>query len=52
LIVLGGIFLLDTLNIVGLNDILRYWPVLLIVAGLLMLYQRMAPGGGQPPAER
>jgi len=52
LIVLGGIFLLDTLNMVSLNDILRYWPVLLIVAGLLMLYQRMAPGGGQPPAER
>lgn len=52
LIILGVIFLLDTLNIVRLNEIVRYWPVILIVIGALMLYQRVTPGPGEPPAER
>jgi len=44
LIVLGVVFLLDTLSIVRLNDTARYWPVILIVAGGLMLYQKFMPG--------
>jgi hypothetical protein len=43
LIVLGVVFLLDTLDIIRVNDIARYWPVILIVAGVLMLYRRLAP---------
>jgi len=47
LIAVGVIFLLDTLNIVPLHQIVRYWPVVLIVAGVLMLYNRLGPRGGQ-----
>ena len=42
LIVVGVVFLLDNLNIVPLGQLLRYWPVVLIVAGVLMLYQKLA----------
>lgn len=48
LIGLGVVFLLDTLNIVHLNDIVRYWPVILIVVGILMLYQKLGPGPEEP----
>ncbi len=47
LILIGVVFLLDTLNIVPIDHIVRYWPVLLIIAGALLLYRRLAP---QPPA--
>ncbi len=43
LIVLGVVFLLDTLNLVRISEIIQYWPVLLIVAGALMLYRRVTP---------
>ena len=43
LILLGIVFLLDTLNLVRLQDIVRYWPVVLIVAGALLLYRQLAP---------
>lgn len=49
LIVVGVVFLLDTLEIVRLAQILKYWPVLLILAGALMLYQKLA---GRPPEFR
>ncbi len=45
LIALGAIFLLDTLNVIPLGQVLRYWPVILIIAGVLMLAQRI---GGRP----
>ena len=41
LIALGVIFLLETLDIVRLYQIVRYWPVFLIVLGCYMLYARM-----------
>jgi hypothetical protein len=50
LIGLGILFLLDNLGIPVLNQLGRFWPVLLIVAGLLLLQRRL--GGGsthQPP---
>jgi LiaI-LiaF-like transmembrane region len=37
LVVLGGIFLLDTFDILPLEKVGRIWPVLLIVAGLAFI---------------
>jgi hypothetical protein len=44
-IALGVIFLLNTLDILAFDRILRYWPVFLIVLGAYMLYTRVAPNG-------
>ena len=41
LIGLGVIFLLHTLGYWSLDRILRFWPVLMIVAGLYLLYGRL-----------
>ena len=41
LIVLGGMFLLDSLGVQDFGQIIRtYWPVLIILAGLLLLVPR------------
>lgn len=50
LIGLGVIFLLHTLGKLPLERILRFWPVLLIAAGLYLLIARM--GGGTDPEAR
>jgi TM2 domain-containing membrane protein YozV len=44
---LGVIFLLHTLGKLPLDKILRFWPVLLIAAGLYLLIARL--GGGSAP---
>jgi hypothetical protein len=44
LIVLGVLFLLDTLHLIAFRELARFWPVLLILAGSAMLYNRMAGG--------
>jgi hypothetical protein len=44
LIGLGVVFLLNTMEIIRLYQILKYWPVFLIVLGAYLLYARMAPG--------
>jgi Domain of unknown function (DUF5668) len=44
LIALGVIFLLDNLDLLDMERLLRYWPVALIALGAYMLYLRM--GGG------
>ena len=41
LILLGVIFLLDTMEVVRLYQILRYWPVFLILLGCYLLYLRL-----------
>lgn len=41
LIIIGVIFLLNTLELVRLYEILRYWPVFLIALGAYMLYARL-----------
>lgn len=46
LIGIGVLFLLDTLNLIQFRDLARFWPVLLIVVGAFMLYNRMS----SPPA--
>jgi hypothetical protein len=43
LIGLGFILLLDTTDIISLDQLERYWPVGLIFVGLYMLYARLSP---------
>lgn len=45
LIGVGVLFLLDNLGVPVINQISRFWPVLLIVAGFLLLQRRL---GGAP----
>jgi len=47
LIGLGVLFLLDNLGVPVINQLSKFWPVLLIVAGFLILQRRFA--GGTPP---
>jgi TM2 domain-containing membrane protein YozV len=42
LIALGVLLLLDNLGLLELRRVFRYWPVLLIAAGVYMLYARMS----------
>lgn len=59
LIALGGLFLLNNLGLLRLEQILRFWPAGLILLGAWMLYERLhagskplPPGGpGNPPSE-
>jgi hypothetical protein len=46
LIGMGTVLLLDNLGIFELRRMLRYWPVLLIGAGLYMLYSRFSGSKG------
>jgi hypothetical protein len=41
LIVFGGILLLHTLDLLDFERVARFWPVLLIVAGVYLLYGRV-----------
>jgi hypothetical protein len=53
LILVGVLLLLNTTNLIPLERILRYWPVLLIVLGVYMLYVRLTgldPQSGGAPA--
>jgi len=47
LILVGVLLLLNTTDIIPLERILRYWPVLLIALGVYLLYSRLA-GAGAP----
>jgi TM2 domain-containing membrane protein YozV len=42
LIVLGVLFLLDTLQVIEFRQLARFWPVLLIIAGGVMLFNRLS----------
>jgi TM2 domain-containing membrane protein YozV len=44
LIGVGVLFLLNTLDVLRLSQIVRYWPVALIALGAYMLYERVSPG--------
>ncbi|MBL0159566.1 MAG: hypothetical protein IPP47_21020 [Bryobacterales bacterium] len=53
LISLGVVFLLNNLGVLRLRYIIQYWPVLLILAGGWMLYNRLTGGPAarvEPPA--
>jgi TM2 domain-containing membrane protein YozV len=47
LILVGVLLLLSTTDIIPLERILRYWPVLLIVLGVYLLYARLTGLGEQ-----
>jgi len=49
LILLGVLFLLDTLRIIEFRELARFWPVLLIVVGAFMLYNRVTGPALDPP---
>jgi hypothetical protein len=49
LIGLGVLFLLDNLGIPVFYHMGKYWPVLLIVIGVLLLQRRLGGGQGSPP---
>ncbi len=52
LIVIGILFLLDTLHVIEFREIGRFWPVILIVMGAYMLYARVSsPGRVSPPPD-
>ena len=42
LIMIGVLFLLDTLNLLQFREVAKFWPVLLILAGAFMLYNRVS----------
>src|SRR5215470_17758633 len=46
---LGALFLLDNLGIHVFEHISKFWPVLLIVIGLIMLQRRVAKGPTSTP---
>lgn len=52
LISLGVVFLLHTLGYLSWDHLVRFWPVLLIAAGVYLLYARLAghpqPAGPEP----
>jgi len=47
LIIVGAVFLLDTLGVLPMHRILRFWPILLIVLGIAMLHSRLTEAAGQ-----
>jgi Domain of unknown function (DUF5668) len=48
LIVVGSVFLLNSLGIVHMHQILRFWPVVLIGLGINMLHSRISEAGSPP----
>jgi len=42
LIILGILLLLHTLDLLNFDRVVRFWPVILIVAGVYLLYGRFA----------
>ena len=48
LIAFGLLFLLDNLDLLRIGRLLRYWPALLIVLGLYLLYERIAESKYEP----
>ncbi|MBV9268985.1 MAG: hypothetical protein JO061_22635 [Acidobacteriaceae bacterium] len=50
LILVGVLFLLDSLHVVPFRELGRFWPIILIIIGAVMLYSRL--GGGSRLALR
>ena len=48
LITFGILFLLDNLDLLKIGRLLRYWPALLIVLGVYLLYERIAESKYEP----
>jgi len=52
LIVLGVLLLLHTLDLLNFDYVARYWPVLLIAAGVYLLWERFSRRDGEVRHER
>ena len=52
LIVLGVLLLLHTLDLLNFEYVIRYWPVLLILAGVYLLWERFSRHDGEVRHER
>ncbi|MGH9468796.1 MAG: LiaI-LiaF-like domain-containing protein, partial [Terriglobia bacterium] len=52
LIALGALFLLDNFGIHLFRDLGRFWPVLLIVVGVVLIQRRMAGRTPETPNSR
>lgn len=52
LIVLGVLLLLHTLDLLSFDRVARYWPVLLIAAGVYLLWERFSRHHGEVRHER
>jgi len=52
LIVLGILLLLHTLNLLDFEYVARYWPVLLIAAGVYLLFGRLSSREAGDPEVR
>ncbi len=50
LIGLGALFLLDNLGIPVFRHMGKFWPIFLIVIGVILLQRRMRDGGPTPPS--
>ncbi|MBI4164860.1 MAG: hypothetical protein HY508_03890 [Acidobacteria bacterium] len=49
LIGLGVLFLLENLGVPVFSSLGRFWPILLILVGVLMLQKRLRGNGTPPP---
>jgi TM2 domain-containing membrane protein YozV len=56
LIIVGAIFLLNNLEVIRLYQVMRYWPLFLILLGVYLLFARLTPPSQQtgvaPPSTR
>jgi len=52
LIAVGVLFLLNTLGLLHIHTILRWWPAFLIALGVYMLYTRLTGANGKPEARQ
>lgn len=51
LIGLGFILLLDTTDIISIDEFAKYWPIGLILLGVYLLYNRLNPGHSHSPSK-
>lgn len=51
LVLVGLVFLLNQLDILSMREIFKYWPVLLIIIGLMVLFGAFSPSEKKEPVE-
>jgi TM2 domain-containing membrane protein YozV len=51
LMAIGVLFLLNTMDLLRISQIVRYWPLLLIALGAYLLYERLMPAGKASESE-
>jgi len=52
LMAIGVLFLLNTMDLIRIRDVVRYWPLLLIALGAYLLYDRLMPARNNEAEER